>query len=161
MNASFDLGDTVERFDHVAVAVRDIRGTLPLVSVLNGRFREGGESVRGSFHWVQFDLPEAGKLELITPSRSAGPSNFLVRFIDKHGEGLHHVTMKVTDLDDAIASAKGLGLKVVGIDKSDSAWQEAFIHPRSANGVLIQIAQWIDVPLVPRSLEEFLGTETS
>ena len=160
MNAPFDLGNSVERFDHLAVAVRDIRGTLPLVSVLNGRFREAGESARGNFLWVQFDLPTAGKLELITPSPSADPSNFLVRYLDKHGEGLHHITMKVTDLDEAIASAEELGLKVVGINKSDATWQEAFIHPRSANGVLVQIAQWIDVPVAPQSLEDFLGTET-
>ena len=158
MNAPLDLGDTVERFDHVAVAVRDIRGTLSLVSLLNGRFREGGESIRGNFHWAQFDLPGAGKLELITPSASADSANFLVRFLEKNGEGLHHVTMKVTDLDEAISAAKGLGLEVVGIDKSEPAWQEAFIHPRSANGVLVQIAQWLDAPVPPQTLDDFLTT---
>jgi methylmalonyl-CoA/ethylmalonyl-CoA epimerase len=161
MNAPLDLGDTVERFDHVAVAVRDIRGTLSLVSLLNGKFRDGGESTRGNFHWVQFDLPGVGKLELITPSTSADSTNFLVRFLERNGEGLHHVTMKVTDLEEAIAAAKGLGLKVVGVDKSDPAWQEAFVHPRSANGVLVQIAQWRDAPAPPQTLDAFLITVAS
>ncbi|MDX2343145.1 MAG: VOC family protein [Acidimicrobiia bacterium] len=152
-----DLGDVVERFDHVSVAVRDIRGTLPLVALLNGQFCDGGDSGSGDFRWVQFDLPGSGRLELITPLSSADSDNFLVRFLDTSGEGLHHITLKVTDLDQAIARATELGLDVVGVNCSDPAWKEAFVHPKSANGVLVQIAEWQDGPATRQTLAEFLS----
>lgn len=151
------LGDVIERFDHVSVAVRDIRAALPLVELMAGRFRDGGNNGSGDFRWVQFDLPGSGKLEMIEPLDPGDVANFLVRFLDANGDGIHHVTLKVTSIEEAIDRAHGLGMEVVGIDLSNENWKEAFIHPKSANGVLVQIAEWIDQPSSGRTLEDVIG----
>ncbi|MEA2003127.1 MAG: VOC family protein [Actinomycetota bacterium] len=153
------LGDVIERFDHVSVAVRDIRAALPLVELMAGQFRDGGNNQSGEFRWVQFDLPGAGKLEMIEPLDHQDTNNFLVRFLDANGDGIHHVTLKVTSIEAAIECARGLGMEVVGVDLSYESWKEAFIHPKSANGVLVQIAEWIDQPASGRKLEDVIGED--
>ena len=153
--SAFD--DLVERFDHVSVAVNDIAAALPLVELMGGRYRDGGDSAAG-FRWAQFRLPTAGKLELIQPLDPEDAGHFLVRFLQSRGEGVHHLTFKVTDLAAAVARAEALGLEVVSIDTSHGAWKEAFVHPRSANGVLVQLAEWVDGPEPKdRSLEDLLS----
>lgn len=157
LNSLVDLGDIVERFDHVSVGVADIRRALPLVAMMNGQFRDGGDSQSGGFRGVQFDLPGSGKMELITPLDSADTDNFLVRFLDTKGEGIHHITLQVTDIETAVRRAEALNLDVVGIDLSNPGWKEAFIHPKSANGVLVQIAEWSDGPVSGRTWDDVIG----
>lgn len=139
----FEPLDHVERFDHVAVALWDVATMLPSVELLGGRYRNGGDVHGAGFRWVQFHLPGAGKLELLQPLDVEDESNFLVRFLRTRGEGVHHLTFKVTDLPAAVAEARDRGLEVVGVDTSGS-WKEAFIHPASNHGVLVQLAEWDD-----------------
>lgn len=152
-----ELGDMVERFDHVSVGVRSIGAAGTLVALLGGTFRDGGDSIAGRFRWVQFDLPGHSKLELIEPLDPDDQDNFLVRFLETHGEGIHHVTLKVTNLEVAIQRAIELGLTVVGTNLSNATWKEAFVHPRAANGVLVQLAEWTDGPPSGRTLADVVG----
>ena len=152
-----ELGDIVERFDHVSVGVRSIGTAESLVALLGGSFRDGGDSIVGRFRWAQFDLPGPSKLELIEPLDPDDQDNFLVRFLATNGEGIHHVTLKVTDIEDAIQRAIELGMTVVGVNLSNAAWKEAFIHPRAANGVLVQLAEWTDGPPSGRTLTDVVG----
>jgi len=137
------LQDVIERFDHVSIAVRNIDDAQTLVNLLGASHLDGGLSPAGDFRWVQFDLPGSGRLELISPAVD-DDNHFLNRYLNEHGEGLHHLTFKVPSLEDAVARANELGFTVVGIDDSDPAWKEAFLHPQSANGVLIQLAEFTD-----------------
>jgi len=156
-NLARELGDLVERFDHVSIAVPDIARALPLVEMLAGRFRSGGIAP-GGFRWAQWYLPGAGKLELVAPLDADDTSHFLVKFLAKRGPGLHHVTFKVSDINAAIARAEQAGFAVVDIDTSDAGWKEAFLHPRSASGVLVQIAEWNDRDDDPGvTIEDVLG----
>ncbi len=140
--------DLVERFDHVAVAVGDLPASLPLVDLMQGDFRSGGISRRG-FCWAQFFLPGAGKLELLQPLDAGDADHFLVRFLRGRGPGVHHLTFKVRDVAAAAGRAEQLGYDVVGVDTSRARWREAFVHPRSADGVLIQFAEFADRPVPP------------
>lgn len=106
---------------------------------------------------MQFDLPGPSKLELIEPLDPDDPNNFLVRFLETSGEGIHHVTLKVTDIQTAIARAIELGMAVVGVNVGHESWKEAFVHPRSANGVLVQLAEWTDGPVSGRTLADVIG----
>ena len=152
-----DLGDLVERFDHVSIAVNKIKDALSMVALLAGDYHDGGESSRGGFRWAQFSLPGPAKLELIEPIDPGDSSNFLVRFLADKGEGMHHFTLKVSSIADAAARAAELGMDVIGLDVTDQNWKEAFVHPRSANGVLVQLAEWTDGDPSGRKLADVLG----
>jgi methylmalonyl-CoA/ethylmalonyl-CoA epimerase len=143
-----ELGDTIERFDHVSIAVRDIRSAAPLATLMGGTFFDGGLNHVGDFRWVQWVLP-GGKLEMIEPVDPGDAHNFLVRFLEERGEGVHHVTFKVTDIEKAVDRARVLGFDVIGLDLSYEFWKEAFVHPKGAHGVLVQLAEWTDEPPPP------------
>lgn len=150
--AAFGLTGIVKRFDHVSWAVRDIRNVLPLVELLGGRFYQGADHPRNRFRWVQFHLPQ-GLLEIMSP---LDEESFLHRFIEQRGEGLHHLTFQVDDLTEAVEKAEEKGFKVTGLHFTEH-WSEAFLHPRSTNGVLIQFAQWEEDIWVGYTLEEVMA----
>ena len=149
---SLGLGGVVKRFDHVAWAVHDIRSALPLVELMGGCFYQGADNPRNAFRWVQFRLPQ-GKLEVMSP---LGNQSFLRKFLEEQGEGLHHLTFEVDDLSEAARVAEEKGFRVTGLHFSEH-WSEAFLHPRTTNGVLIQLAQWTEDVWVGYSLEEVLA----
>lgn len=148
---SLGLGGIVKRLDHVAWAVRDIAAVLPLVDMLGGRFYQGADNSRNLFRWVQFHLPQ-GMLELIAP---LGEESFLHRFFEQRGEGMHHLTFEVENLSQAVQTAQERGFSVTGLHFSEH-WNEAFLHPRSTNGVLIQLAQWEEDVWKGYTLEQVL-----
>ena len=137
------LDDVIERFDHFSIAVRNIGTTAPLVALMGGSPYESGLNSGGDFHWAQFSLA-GGKLELIAAVDQHDERHFINAFLQARGEGLHHLTFKVTNLREAADRATALGFAVVGFDDTDEAWKEAFVHPKSASGVLIQLAEYTD-----------------
>lgn len=150
------LNGLVEKFDHVSMAVWRIEDVLPLIDLMGGTFRSGGD-VPARFRWAQWHLPGHGKLEVVQPLDPDDPDHFLVRFLRTRGPGLHHLTFKVTNLLEAVDRARDLGFDVVGVS-TDRWWKEAFLHPMSAQGVLIQLAEWSDQPPVePVTLEAVLA----
>lgn len=152
-----ELAGVVERFDHLALAVADMRTAIPLLDLLGGTYRNGGHHPTQRFRWAQFDLASGPKIELIEPLDHGDSSHFLVRFLASRGEGPHHVTLKVTDIRKAVAAARELEYDVVGEDFSSPHWKEAFVHPRSSHGLLIQLAEWDDTaPDHRRPLDEVL-----
>ncbi len=70
-----------------------------------------------------------------------GPDGFLHRFLDQHGPGIHHVTFKVPDLREASDRAEARGYTIVGYNDLDPRWAEAFLHPKQALGIVVQLAQ--------------------
>ena len=124
--------------DHVAVAVRDIAAAATLYrDVLGGEFLYGADETDQGFRFVQYRFPEGGKVELVTPLREG----FVSRFLDERGEGVHHVMFRVPDLTTQVERLRAGGVRLILESLDDESWREAFIHPRDAHGVLIQLAQ--------------------
>lgn len=147
------FSDLIERYDHVSVAVHDVETVHTMVDLMGGAFLDGGDNVRMIFRWVQYRLPGNATIEFIQPL----PGNeWLSRHLDKRGEGLHHVTFKVTDLDAAVKRAESLGFDTTGYHRTPD-WNEVFIHPRKANGVLVQLAEWDDAKRWAASYEDVLA----
>jgi methylmalonyl-CoA/ethylmalonyl-CoA epimerase len=123
--------------DHVAVAVKSIKPALSLYrDALGGEYLMGGDA-SDSWRWLQVRYPGGGKVELLEPTGEG----FLSRFLDRHGEGLHHVTFKTDDIRGAIAQVEARGYELVDVNIDDPHWKEAFLRPSKAHGTLIQIAQ--------------------
>jgi methylmalonyl-CoA/ethylmalonyl-CoA epimerase len=145
--------------DHVAVAVHSIKDALRLYrDALGGEYLMGAEG-GDTWRWVQVRFPGGGKVELLEPLGDG----FLSRFLDRHGEGMHHMTFKTDDIASAIAHVEGLGYELVDTRLDDPHWKEAFLRPSNAHGTLIQLAQPSGSDeeaarhLRPSNLEELLG----
>jgi catechol 2,3-dioxygenase-like lactoylglutathione lyase family enzyme len=125
------------RFDHVAIALRRMADAPALlVGVLGGRSDAGGAS--DSFAWSAWRFAGGGAVEVIEPR---GDDGFLHRFLAQRGPGIHHVTFRVPSLAAACARAAAHGYEVVGRDESDPGWMTAYLHPRQALGIVVQLAE--------------------
>jgi len=125
--------------DHVAVAVERWADAWPRYAVeLGGEWSSGGLNV--GFGPAQLRYANAGRVEILQPYRPQD-NPFLRRFLDRHGPGPHHLTFKVPDLAAALDLARDAGFTPVGVDLDNPDWKEAFLHPRQATGIVVQLAQ--------------------
>ena len=135
----------VKKIDHVGIAVRDkeyaqrfLQEILGAQKIIDESWVYGGQE----FNWAYFLLGGQGMIELIS---SSDPENFVNKFIDKRGEGLHHVTLQVENLLEAVDFLQSKGVRVVDMNTDDPHWKEAYISPKDAFGVLIQLAEFDEV----------------
>jgi catechol 2,3-dioxygenase-like lactoylglutathione lyase family enzyme len=125
--------------DHVAIAVERWADAWPrYVSELGGEWISGGESI--GFAPGQLRFANGMRVEVLAPA-AVEQNDFLRRFLDASGPGPHHLTFKVADLGAALAEAEGAGFTPVGVDRRDPTWKEAFLHPKQARGVVVQLAE--------------------
>ena len=127
------------RFDHVSIAVKSIDRAYDFFAKyfpikLRGA-KSKDEQVSGSFYWQDFHLG-GFVVELIEDP--PGKPGFVTKFIERHGEGMHHLSIETDGLDRLVANLKAGGVRVVDEQKYDSGSATAFISPRSAFGALIQ-----------------------
>jgi methylmalonyl-CoA/ethylmalonyl-CoA epimerase len=124
-------------FDHIALGAPRIADAVPLlVGVLGGAPGSGGPS--GSFRWASWLYADGGSIEVIEPR---GTDGFMHRFLARDGAGIHHVTFKVSSLAETCARAEAHGYEIVGRDESDATWRVAYLHPKQAQGIVVQLAQ--------------------
>ena len=112
-----------------------------LVGELGATLLWGGQSV--GFRPVQLRVGDAHRgmtVELLEPWATKR-RDFLVRFLDRHGDGPHHLTFKVKDFDAALDAVVASGRTPFGVERSDPTWLEAFVVPGEAFGTVVQIAQ--------------------
>ena len=143
----------VKKIDHVGVAVKDKeRASRFLTGVLGARrVLDEPWVFRGQeFNWAYFDLGASGRIELIS---SPDPDNFINQFIARHGEGMHHITLQVEDLSEAVETLREAGIEALDVNTSDEHWKEAFISPRDACGILIQLAEFDEEYWMGRALK--------
>jgi methylmalonyl-CoA/ethylmalonyl-CoA epimerase len=126
------------RLDHVAVAVRDLVGAAALFrDTLGAQFLFGSDVPGQAFRAVQYRWPGGGKVELVTPTAEG----FVSRFLDRRGEGVHHLTLRVSRIEEQIERLESAGVPLILVSLEDPDWKEAFIHPSNARGVLVQLAE--------------------
>jgi len=126
------------RLDHVAFGAPDV--ALP-AAVLRGELggEPRGSGPGGAFVFWQWEFENGAAIEVIAPD--GPPGGFLHRFLDARGPAPHHVTFKVPDIHAALERARGLGYEPVGFDDRGPGWIEAFLHPKQAQGIVVQLAQ--------------------
>lgn len=128
------------RFDHVAIATKNIRELLPLyVETLGGVPVWTENNLRYGFHVLGLKFAHGGKIELLQQAKG---SQFLDKFLStRPNGGLHHITFHVPNIADAQESLLANGLEIFGFSADDPHWKEFFINPKSSAGVLVQFAQ--------------------
>lgn len=123
--------------DHVALATElPEEGYARYAADLGGRWGNGGDT--DGFTSYQMVFANEMRVEIISPF-NVERNDFMRRFIDRNGRGPHHLTFKVGDLPAALETVRRAGFQPVGVDLSNPWWQEAFLHPKDAPGVVIQL----------------------
>jgi len=130
------------RLDHVAIAVADLPRAIALYRDVLGMPVGAIERVEDQSVDVAFVGEEPGRIELISPFRESSVSKFL----QKRGDGLHHVAVRVHDVAVLLASLKAKGVALIDEAPRTGAHGTtvAFVHPKGAMGVLLELVQLSD-----------------
>ena len=128
------------RIAHLAVAVRDLdtQTAVPLGAL--GLVEGSRTSVSSEGAAVSFVHVGQAEIELVQPLAGEGA---LRRFLDSRGEGLHHLALRVADIEAAIVRATAAGLRLAGPAPREGAHgtRVAFFHPASLHGLLLELVE--------------------
>jgi methylmalonyl-CoA/ethylmalonyl-CoA epimerase len=130
------------KIEHIGIAVKDLEVSNALFTKLLGNPPYKQEEVASEGVKTSFFLNGPNKIELLEATHDDSP---IAKFLEKKGEGIHHIAFDVEDIVTEIARLKAEGFTVLNeIPKkgADNKWV-AFLHPKGTNGVLIELCQEI------------------
>lgn len=131
----------IQGLDHIGVAVRSLEGSLVLYRDVLG-FREmGEEEVPGmEVKVVKLSAPDRVVIELLEATR---PSSAIAKFLEKKGEGIHHICFRVQGIEEILKELKERGVPLVDEKPRLGAGghKVAFLHPKGTSGVLIELSE--------------------
>jgi methylmalonyl-CoA/ethylmalonyl-CoA epimerase len=127
-----------KRLDHVSIGVNDFDAARRLfVDVLGGEpMRDVGTNEAEGFQWTTFKLG-GRKVEIVSPTKPG--EGGVGRYLARHGEGFHHISISVENLDNAIRYFESKGVRVLAPSKENSKWKHFYLHPKDTHGALIQV----------------------
>lgn len=130
----------VNKIDHIGIAVNSLEEAAAAFSALLEMNVSGEEEVPSEGVRVAFFGEGSGRIELL---EATGPDSPVARFLEKRGQGVHHVCLAVDDLEAAVARAEAEGLEILPprIREGAGGHRVAFVHPRSASGVLVELSE--------------------
>lgn len=129
----------IKRVDHISMAAASWRDqSARLERLLGFKFlHDWKPDAEDGFSGCVSQVRGTGiEFEVISP---AGPKSFVQRFLDESGPGLHHITVEVTDIEEAAAELERQGMKPFGGITDDGAWRLTYIHPKDSGGILWQL----------------------
>jgi len=129
------------KLDHIGIAVRSIDAATKIYEDLGLRV-EHVETVDTQKVRTAFLSVGDANLELLEPS---GPDSTIAKYIEKRGEGIHHICLRVDDLEAHLARLKERGYRLINEAPVPGAHgcRVAFLHPAAGNGVLIELSEKI------------------
>lgn len=133
----------MENIEHIGIAVKNLEKSNELFASLFGKQHYKMEEVASEGVKTSFFKSGPNKIELLQATNSESP---IAKFIAKKGEGIHHIAFAVSDIVSEIERLKKEGFIVLNETPKKGADNKlvAFLHPKTTNGVLIELCQEID-----------------
>ena len=133
----------MKKIEHIGIAVKDLTKANSLYEKLLGKKPYKQEEVKSENVMTSFFKVGFNKVELL---EATDPSSPIAKFIEKRGEGVHHIAFDVKDIKKEMARLRKEGFVLLNEKPKKGADNKlvCFVHPKSANGVLIELCQAID-----------------
>ena len=131
------------RIAHIGIAVKDAEVALQLYEKVLGLKPSHTEIVESQkVKTVHIPIGDSS-IELL---ESTSPDGVVAKFIEKHGEGIHHIAIEVPNIEEVLAQMKAAGYRLIDGTPRKGAGGSliAFVHPRSTHGVLLELCQHSD-----------------
>ena len=130
----------LKKIEHIGIAVKDLKASNELFKKLLGVPHYKTEQVASEGVTTSFFDVGTHKIELLEATNS---NSAIAKFIEKKGEGVHHIAFEVEDIESELARLKAEGFELIHETAKDGADHKriAFLHPKSTNGVLIELCQ--------------------
>jgi methylmalonyl-CoA/ethylmalonyl-CoA epimerase len=126
--------------NHVGIAVKSLDASIPFYRDVLGMAFEGTEEVAEQKVRVAFLAVGESRIELLEPTSADSP---VAKFLEKNGEGVHHLAYQVEDIEATLAKLKSTGVRLIDEKPRCGAHHSliAFLHPKATGGVLTEICQ--------------------
>lgn len=130
----------MRKIEHIGIAVADLEKSNELFKKLLGKAHFKTEKVEGEGVDTSFFQVGETKVELLQATRTDSP---IAKFIDRKSEGVHHIAFDVEDIITEVARLKEAGFEILNETPKEGADNKlvVFLHPRSTNGVLVELCQ--------------------
>ena len=132
----------VNKIEHIGIAVKNIEESNVLFEKLLGVSSYKSEEVESEGVLTSFFQTGTNKIELLMATHPESP---IAKFLEKKGEGIHHIAFDVDDINSEIERLKNEGFVLINdVPKkgADNKWV-VFLHPKNTNGVLVELCQEI------------------
>jgi len=128
------------KINHIGIAVTSLEKSIPFYRDIMGMRLEGTEEVSDQKVRVAFLAVGESRIELLEPT---SPDSPVAKFLEKNGEGVHHIAYQVDDIEKTLAQLKAHGLRLIDEHPRKGAHHSliAFLHPRATGGVLTEVCQ--------------------
>ncbi len=136
----FDGNYMIKKIEHIGIAVKDLDNSNALFKKLFGNKHYKIEKVESEGVSTSFFLLGETKIELVA---STSDNSSIAKFIEKKGEGIHHIAYAVDDIVVEMERLKKEGFELINEQPKDGADNKliCFLHPKSTNGVLVELCQ--------------------
>ena len=133
----------MNKIEHIGIAVRDLENANEIFQDILNSPSYKSESVDSEGVTTSFFKVGPNKIELL---QATNPDSPIAKFIEKRGEGIHHIAFAVNNVEEEIKRLTDKGYKLINQSPKKGADNKliAFLHPKSSNGVLIELCQEID-----------------
>ena len=130
------------KIEHIGIAVKSLEHSNELFSKLFGKTHYKVEGVESEGVKTSFFALKDSKIELLEATGADSP---IAKFIEKKGEGIHHIAFEVADINAEMSRLRDQGFKVLNETPKKGADNKlvCFLHPKSSNGVLVELCQEI------------------
>jgi methylmalonyl-CoA/ethylmalonyl-CoA epimerase len=132
----------MNKIEHIGIAVKDLQSANNIYEQLLGLAPYKQELVESEHVLTSFFQVGPNKIELLV---ATNPESAIAKYIEKRGEGIHHIAFDVEDIHTEMERLRGLGFTLLNEQPKRGADNKlvCFVHPKSANGVLIELCQSI------------------
>ena len=130
----------IEKINHIGIAVKNLENAIPFYRDQLGMTFEGTEEVAEQRVRVAFLRIGESRIELLEPTTPDSP---VAKFLEKNGEGIHHLAYEVENIEQALKDLESQGVRLVDkVPRSGAHGSRiAFLHPKASGGVLTEICQ--------------------
>ena len=130
------------KIEHIGIAVKDLENSNALFTRIFGKAPYKLEKVESENVATSFFMMGESKIELL---EATDPTSAIAKFIDKKGEGIHHIAFEVADIHSEMKRLQNEGFKLLNEEPKKGADNKliCFLHPKESNGVLIELCQEI------------------
>jgi methylmalonyl-CoA/ethylmalonyl-CoA epimerase len=129
----------IKRVHHIGIAVKDLKKSIPLFENLLGVIPHIEEAPCQKVNEAVFRVGEGMEIDLMEPT---GPESTVAKFLETRGEGLHHIALEVDDINQELKAMEKKGFRLIDEEGREGvAGQIGFLHPKSVNGVLVELLQ--------------------
>ena len=128
----------IKQISHLGIAVKDLEEAREFYRSVLGL--ESSDPIVGGDGTIKVSMVEVGNtlIELLQP---IGNEGVIAKFLEKRGEGFHHICYEVDDINGEISSLKTAGMEILGEPRPGAEGMSVFLHPRGTHGVLIELVE--------------------